>query len=147
MWSTEFSRESSKYETQMAEKCLKKCSTPLAIREIQMKSTLIFHLILVTMEINQKLTAYACDNTGKVKTYSLMVGVKTCTACYGNQCSVSLRIQELIYFKNQLCHSCACTHMTLEPTTDVLTLPWSLVIHSKQLEVRNSLVAQQWING
>lgn len=41
----------------------------------------------------------------------------------------------------------ACTQMTLEPTTDILTHPWSLVIHSQYLEVRNSLVAQQWING
>ena len=43
-WSTEPNRDSSMEESQMAEKHLKKCSTSLVIREIQIKTTLRFHL-------------------------------------------------------------------------------------------------------
>ena len=48
-WDTELNKEFSSEEYQMAEKQLKKCSTSLIIREIQMKTTLRFHLKLVRM--------------------------------------------------------------------------------------------------
>jgi hypothetical protein len=46
---TELNKELSTEESQMAEKHLKKCSTSLVIREIQIKTTVRFHLIPVRM--------------------------------------------------------------------------------------------------
>ena len=48
-WSTELNKEFSTRENQMAEKFLKKCSTPLVIKEMQVKTTLRFHLTPVRM--------------------------------------------------------------------------------------------------
>ena len=46
-WGTELNKEFSTVEYQMAEKHLKKYSTSLVIREMQIKTTLRFHLIPV----------------------------------------------------------------------------------------------------
>jgi hypothetical protein len=48
-WDTELNKEFSTEEYRMAEKHLKKCSTSLIIREIQIKTTLRFHLTAVRM--------------------------------------------------------------------------------------------------
>jgi hypothetical protein len=49
MWSTKLNREISTEEYLMAGKHLKKCSTFLVIREMQIKPTLRFHLTSVRM--------------------------------------------------------------------------------------------------
>jgi hypothetical protein len=46
-WRTELNREFSTEETRITEKHLKKCSTSLVIREMQIKTTLSFHLTLI----------------------------------------------------------------------------------------------------
>jgi hypothetical protein len=48
-WGTELNKEFSTEEYRMAEKHLKKCSASLIIREMQIKTTLRFHLITVRM--------------------------------------------------------------------------------------------------
>jgi hypothetical protein len=48
---TEFNRTFSKEEMQMAKKHMKRCSPSLAIKEMQIKTTLSFHLTLVRIAI------------------------------------------------------------------------------------------------
>jgi hypothetical protein len=48
-WGSELNKEFSPEEYQMAEKYLKKCSTSLIVREMQIKTTLRFHLTQVRM--------------------------------------------------------------------------------------------------
>jgi hypothetical protein len=43
-WSTELNRTFSKEEVHMTKKCMKNCSPFLVIKEIQIKTTLRFHL-------------------------------------------------------------------------------------------------------
>jgi hypothetical protein len=47
----ELSRNFSKEEVQMAKKCMKKCSTSLAIREMQIKTMLRFYITPVRVAI------------------------------------------------------------------------------------------------
>jgi hypothetical protein len=59
-WASKLNRTSSKEEIQMATKHMKKCSPSLAIKEMQIKTTLRFHLTPIRIAIIRNTTNNRC---------------------------------------------------------------------------------------
>jgi hypothetical protein len=77
-WAIELNRIFSKEETQMVKKHMKKCSPSLAIKEIQIKTTLRFYLTLLELLSSKTppTTKVGEDVGEKVNLYTLLVGMQ-----------------------------------------------------------------------
>ena len=90
-WEKDINRHFSKEDIQMANKPMKRCSTPLIIREMQIKTTMRYHHTLVKWPSSKSLQKINAERIWtKGNPLKLFMGMQTYHH-YGEQCEDCLK--------------------------------------------------------
>jgi hypothetical protein len=74
-WANELNRTFSKEEVQMSKKQVRECSPYLAIKEMQIETTLRFHLTPIRIVTIKNTTTNVGEDEGKSNPHTLLVGM------------------------------------------------------------------------